>query len=106
MAETGQRSEISKYNTKSTATVSNIFRLQETKSPPKRDDNIIRKLDEYHELYIIGLISECPNLQLQEIAYKVKRLLALIVGPGLLDIGIVIDRRLKFTIMFPVLQER
>lgn len=62
----------------STATASNIFRLFQAtgevdpKSPSKRD--AVRKLDDHHELYIIGLIFECPTLQLQEIACKVQEI--------------------------------
>ena len=72
----------------STATASNIFKLFQAtgevdpKSPPKRDD--LRKLDEYHELYIIGLIFECPNLQLQEIAYKVEEITGTVVSTSTL----------------------
>ena len=43
--------------------------LVDPKSSSKRD--AVKKLDDHHELYIIGLIYQCPTLQLQEIAYKV-----------------------------------
>ena len=72
----------------STATASNIFKLFQAtgevdpKRPPRRDD--LRKLDEYHELYIIGLIFECPNLQLQEIAYKVEEITGTVVSTSTL----------------------
>ena len=72
----------------STATASNIFKLFQStgevdpKPPCKRD--ALRKLDEHHELYIIGLILECPNLQLQEVAYKVEEITGTVVSTSTL----------------------
>ena len=70
----------------SVGTVSNIMKLFETtgcvdpKVQPSRED--LRKLDDFHELYILGLIYDNPALQLSEICNKVEEVTAVIVsGP-------------------------
>ena len=68
----------------SIATANNIFKFSQAsgevdpKSPPKYD--YLRKLDDYQKLNIIGLIFECPNLQLQGIAHKVKEITGTVVS--------------------------
>lgn len=59
-------------------TAYNIFKLFETtgevdhRKPPPRPQK--RKLDNHHELYIIGLILDCPTLQLSELVDKVEEI--------------------------------
>ena len=63
-----------------------IFKLFEAtgevdhKSQPKRE----RKLDNHHELYIIGMILDCPTLQLPEIASKVEEISGTVVSTATL----------------------
>lgn len=72
----------------STATASNIFKLfkdtgeVDPKTPGKRE--WIRKLDNHHELYIIGIVFESPNLQLLEIANKVEEISGTVVSTSTL----------------------
>ena len=72
----------------STATASNIFKLFQAtgevdpKHPSKRD--ALRKLDDHHELYIIGLVFEYPTLHLQEIASKVEEITGTVVSTSTL----------------------
>lgn len=70
----------------SLGTVANIIKLFETtgsvdpKVQPTRND--LRKLDDVHELYILGLIYDNPALQLHEICNKVEEATAVVVsGP-------------------------
>lgn len=62
----------------STATASIIFKLFQAtgevdpKHPSRRD--ALRKLDDHHELYIIGLVFEYSTLHLQEIASDVEEI--------------------------------
>ena len=78
--------EIATNMSVSVGTVSNIMKLFETtgcvdpKVQPSRED--LRKLDDCHELYILGLIYDNPALQLNEICNKVEEVTAVIVsGP-------------------------
>ena len=68
----------------SLGTVSNIMKLFETtgcvdpKALPSRED--LRKLDDHHELYILGLLYDNPALQLHEICNKVEEITAVVVS--------------------------
>ena len=68
----------------SLGTVSNIMKLFETtgcvhpKAQPLREN--LRKLDDHHELYILGLIYNNPALQLHEICNKVEEITAVVVS--------------------------
>ena len=72
----------------STATTSNILNIFQAtgevdpKSPGKRGE--LRKLDSHHELYMIGLVFECPTLHLQEIALKVEEITGTVVSTSTL----------------------
>jgi transposase len=82
----GNYREIATNLSVSVGTVSNIMKLFETtgcvdpKVQPSRED--LRKLDDCHELYILGLIYDNPALQQNEICNKVEEVTAVIVsGP-------------------------
>ena len=68
----------------SLGSVSNIMKLFETtgcvdpKALPSRED--LRKLDDHHELYILGLLYDNPALQLHEICNKVEEITAVVVS--------------------------
>ena len=70
----------------SVGTAYNIFKLFEAtgevdhKPQPKRE----RKLDSHHEIYIIGMILDCPILQLSEIASKVQEISGTVVSTSTL----------------------
>ena len=72
----------------STATASNIFKLFQAtgevdpKRPCKRD--ALRKLDDHHELYRIGLVFEYPMLHLQEIASNAEEITGTVVSTSIL----------------------
>ena len=67
----------------SLGTVSNIMKLFETtgcvdpKAQPLRED--LRKLDDHHELYILGPLYDNPALQLHEICTKVEEITTVVV---------------------------
>ena len=76
--------EIARHLSVSLGTVSNIIKLFETtgsvdpKVQPSRED--LRKLDDHHELYILGLIYNNPALQLHEICNKVEEITGVVVS--------------------------
>ena len=85
MAAHSPRPRISKIASNlsiSVCTAYNIFKLFEAtgavdhKPQSKRE----KKLDSHHEIYIIGMILDCPTLQLSEIASKVQEISGTVVS--------------------------